>query len=115
MSRLRAAYLLTAGLALGLGAGVGCFQAPADDVLFACEPDGANGTDACPSGYRCESDGCCHKVGSDVEANMGACALGGETEGFPTPDTGTDGGTDTGTDGGTDTGTGGSTDTGTGG
>ncbi len=98
MIRRRASLVLAFGLGLGLslGAGAGCFQAPADDVLFACEPDASDGSDACPSGYRCESDGCCHKIGSDVDANLGACALGGETEGFPTTGTGT--GTDTGTD-----------------
>ena len=123
---------LLVGLALGLGAA--CFEPPADSVIFSCEPDGA---DACPPGYTCESDGCCHRDGSDVEEHSGACKLsdsagtgtttaegsssetgadtGTTTQGSSSEtgaDTGTSTGTDTGTSTGTDTGT--SVDTGTG-
>lgn len=64
-----------AALLLGiLGA---CFDAPDGPVMFSCDPDEAP---ACPSGYTCESDGCCHKNGSDVDANLGACKLAPSTE-----------------------------------
>jgi hypothetical protein len=59
---------------LVLGAGLGaCFNAPAADVMFGCVDDEA----ACPAGYTCEADGCCHRDGSDVEAHLGECQLGG--------------------------------------
>lgn len=58
-----------AGLALAA-----CFNPPSAAVMFSCEADDAS---ACPPGYACESDGCCHRAGSDVEANLGACRLGG--------------------------------------
>ena len=61
------------GLALSLGAISACFNPPADDVMFACA---SGGEPACPSGYTCEMDLCCHKDGSDVDANLGGCALG---------------------------------------
>ena len=96
---------LAAGLlvSLALGAG-GCFNLPADDVTFVCDPQGSA---SCPDGYSCEADGCCHRDGSDVAASSGECRLGGTgTGGFPLP------GTDSGTD--ADSGTGGDTgDTGT--
>lgn len=82
----------------------GCFNLPADDVTFTCDP---KGTASCPDGYSCESDGCCHRDGSDVTARSGECRLGGTgTGGFPTPgtDSGTDGDSgmgDSGTDGAT--------------
>lgn len=66
-----------------LGGVASCFAAPDDDVLFSC--DLAN-DDRCPPDYRCEADNCCHKIGSDVQANFGACALGGNSGG--TGDTG---------------------------
>lgn len=66
---------LLAALLLGIvGA---CFDAPSGAVMFSCDPDQAP---ACPSGYTCESDGCCHKNGSDVDANLGACKLAPSTE-----------------------------------
>lgn len=70
-------------LALGfvLGSTASCFSAPNDDVLFSCEPDD---DDRCPPDYRCEADSCCHKIGSEVEANFGACALGGNSGGTET-------------------------------
>ncbi|MCA9638400.1 MAG: hypothetical protein KC420_20360, partial [Myxococcales bacterium] len=61
---------LLVGLAFGLG---GCFNAPASDVAFSCDPPGSG---ACPAGYTCGDDGCCHREGSDPEANAGACKLG---------------------------------------
>jgi hypothetical protein len=72
---LRSARLL---LALGfvLGSVAGCFSPPTDDVLFSCEFDG---DDACPPDYRCELDNCCHRIGSDVEAAFGVCAIGGNS------------------------------------
>lgn len=81
----------------------GCFSAPSADVLFACDPDNAP---ECPPEYTCESDGCCHRDGSDVEASANACNSAG-TSGFDPsasetdPGTGTAPGTDT--DLGTDT------------
>jgi hypothetical protein len=71
---VRRAWLVvavTVGIATGASA---CFELPADDVTFSCDPATAA---ECPDGYRCEDDGCCHRVGSDVEATLGACALGG--------------------------------------
>lgn len=74
------------GASLGLAA---CFELPADDVTFSCDPQGAS---ACPDGYRCEADGCCHRIGSDVSASLGACALGGGTGGGSDSDGSGDGG-----------------------
>lgn len=62
-----------AALAFGTGLGA-CFNPPADAVLFACDPAAAP---TCPSSYTCEVDGCCHRDGSDVAANLGSCRLGG--------------------------------------
>ena len=62
-----------------------CFQPPAPDVSFACEPSDPD-RDVCPPGYACELDGCCHRDGSDVEAHFGDCALGQETN--PTSESG---------------------------
>lgn len=87
----------------------GCFSAPSADVLFACDPDNAP---ECPPDYTCESDGCCHRNGSDVDASAGACNSGG-TSGFDPSATDTDPGTDTDTDPGTDTDLGTETDPGT--
>jgi hypothetical protein len=86
--------------ALLVGLAVGCFAAPNDDVLFSCEYDG---DDRCPPEYRCEMDNCCHRVGSDVEASFGSCALGGNSAGTSTG-TGTDTSTESGSDSGTETG-----------
>ena len=92
-----------AGLVVGLGVGalMGCFVAPNDDVMFSCEYDG---DDRCPADYRCEMDNCCHRIGSDVDAMFGACALGGNSAGTSTG-TGTGSDTDTSTDGESDSGT----------
>lgn len=62
------------GLALGAVLGGACFNAPRPAVQFSCDPDEAP---QCPAGYTCEADGCCHLDGSDYEANVGACQLGG--------------------------------------
>lgn len=85
---------------LVLGGLAACFSPPTDEVLFSCEFDG---DDRCPTDYRCEADNCCHRVGSNIEDNFGACALGGNSGGTGT-DTDTGDETDT---GGSDTGTGG--------
>lgn len=86
----------------------GCFSAPSADVLFACDPASAP---QCPPDYTCESDGCCHRNGSDVQESAGACNSAG-TSGFDPSGTDTDpAGTDT-DPGDTDTDTG-DTDTGT--
>jgi len=84
-------------LALGLALGhlAACFLPPNDPVLFSCE---AEADDRCPPDYRCEADNCCHRLGSDVEGNFGACALGGNSGG---PGGGTD--TDTGSETGSET------------
>jgi hypothetical protein len=63
-------------LGMVLGSAIACFSPPTDDVLFSCEFDG---DDSCPADYRCELDNCCHRIGSDVDANLGACALGGNS------------------------------------
>ncbi len=103
------------GLALGLGLlAPACFTPPADDVLFACEPEGL---DDCPPGYDCEADGCCHRGGSDLEAMLGACALGGQdggSSGSEDVDTGSEvdtGGLDDGETEGSGPGSEGSSDT----
>lgn len=77
-------------IALVLGTGVGaCFNEPAADVMFACE---ANGEAACPVGYTCAEDGCCHRDGTEVTGdNFGMCKIGGQmgTTGAMTGTTGT--------------------------
>jgi hypothetical protein len=93
----RVPHLLGLMLACSLGAISACFNAPAGDVLFSC----ASGDEpACPQGYSCESDGCCHRDGSDVQAGYGDCALGvseGLSEGGGPASTETgSGGTETG-------------------
>ncbi|HLT38549.1 MAG TPA: hypothetical protein VK034_19815 [Enhygromyxa sp.] len=65
-------------LGLGLGSAAACFSPPDDDVLFSCDYDD---DDRCPPDYRCEPDNCCHRLGSDVDTNLGACALGGNSGG----------------------------------
>lgn len=78
--------------AVGVLAAVwGCFSAPSADVLFACDPQTAP---QCPPDYTCQSDGCCHRDGTDVEASMGACKSAADSGLNPT-ETATDAGTDT--------------------
>jgi hypothetical protein len=72
--------------ALSLGTALGaCFNPPAAAVMFSC-PDAAS---PCPAGYSCEADGCCHRDGSDVAADYGACGLGGPATGPLPGDTST--------------------------
>jgi hypothetical protein len=95
--------LLTIALGIACGFVASCFDAPSADVMFSCDPDTAP---ACPDGYTCESDGCCHRDGSDFSAHAGECktvATDGATS-LLTSATGTDTSTDTGT-GTTGTGT----------
>lgn len=78
-------------IALVLGTGVGaCFNEPSADVMFACD---AAGEAACPVGYACAEDGCCHRDGTEVTAdNFGSCQIGGgqmATSGGMTGTTGT--------------------------
>ena len=90
----------------GLATLGGCFSLPADDVTFTCDFDRDG---ACPEGYACEADGCCHRDGSNVDAKYGECRLGG-TGGTGVMDATGTGPGDTDTDtgpGGTGTGTGG--------
>ena len=75
MSRVRL-FTLLFPLALGLAAGVGCFSPPNDEVLFSCEFDG---DDRCPTDYECRSDNCCHRTDTAADANVGDCALGGNS------------------------------------
>lgn len=56
----------------------GCFDPKKPEVAFRC---GSNG--ACPDGYECRDDGCCHRIGSPDEPGT-ACPFG--------PDSGTDAG-----------------------
>lgn len=92
----RLAHVTALLLALGGGLTIGCFSAPSDNVLFSCEFDG---DDSCPPDYECREDGCCHRIGTPDDADVGACALGGA-------------GTGTGTETGTETETGMDTETG---
>ncbi|HVI01639.1 MAG TPA: hypothetical protein VM869_23145 [Enhygromyxa sp.] len=73
---MRGVVFLVLGFVLGSTAS--CFSAPDEDVMFACD---LLDDDRCPPDYRCEADNCCHKLGSDVEANLGACAYGGNSGG----------------------------------
>lgn len=100
-------------LALGVGLGAGaCFTAPSANVQFSCDPDDAP---TCPPGYSCEMDGCCHRNGSDVDANLGACqGLGGTGAGTAGTGIPTSGGPGSGSSAGSDTGTGGASDSGSG-
>lgn len=101
MSKKRRSRLVYVAASL-LGLAVGCFVAPTDDVLFSCEYDD---DDRCPPDYRCEMDNCCHRIGSDVEATFGSCALGGNSGGTSTDtETGTDTTSETESDSGTETG-----------
>ncbi len=80
---------LLIALVLGTGAGA-CFNEPSADVMFACD---AAGEAACPVGYACAEDGCCHRDGTEVTAdNFGSCQIGGgqmATSGGMTGTTGT--------------------------
>lgn len=67
--------LMTLAFGTALGA---CFNPPDDAVLFACD---AKTAPSCPDGYSCEDDGCCHRDGSDIEANLGSCRIGGAMSG----------------------------------
>jgi hypothetical protein len=82
---------------LGSGALMSCFAAPTDDVLFSCELED---DDSCPPDYACEADNCCHRIGSDVEAKLGSCALGGNSTGMPGTDTSSESGSDSGSESG---------------
>lgn len=86
---------LLTSLLMGLLVGLlpACFNPPADAVMFACTPEAPD----CPADYTCADDGCCHRDGSDIAANYGACGLGGPATG-PLP-TGTSTGTDASTTG----------------
>ena len=70
---------------MALGAALSaCFNPPADAVLFACD---AKTAPSCPAGYSCEVDDCCHRDGSDIDAALGSCRIGGgmsATSGSPT-------------------------------
>jgi hypothetical protein len=100
-------FMRIAGLLVGLGIGalMSCFAAPSDDVLFSCEFDG---DDSCPPDYRCEADNCCHRIGSDVDAKLGSCALGGnsgmDATGTDTGSTDTDTSSESGSDSDSETG-----------
>jgi hypothetical protein len=84
---------LALALAFVLGTALACFSPPVGDVLFSCEYEG---DDRCPPDYRCEADDCCHRIGSDIEAEFGACALGGNSNsGGGSTETDTDTDTDT--------------------
>jgi hypothetical protein len=94
-------------LAFGTALGA-CFNPPDEAVLFACD---AKTAPSCPDGYSCEADDCCHRDGSDIEANLGSCRIGGATgatdgastgptsSGTSTGDTSTGTGADTGSSG----------------
>lgn len=99
LARMARIAVLLVGV--GLGALMSCFAAPSDDVLFSCEQEG---DDSCPPDYRCEVDNCCHRIGSDVEATLGSCALGGSSPGMSTDTTGTDTSSESGSDSGSESG-----------
>jgi hypothetical protein len=72
MSTWRFAHVL---MTMAFGAGLsGCFNPPGEAVLFACDAETAP---TCPAGYSCEADDCCHRDGSDLEAELGSCRIGG--------------------------------------
>jgi len=96
--------LLLVGIA---AAAWGCFSAPSADVLFSCDPENAP---QCPPEYSCQSDGCCHRDGSDVEGSRGACNSNATT-GMSLSGTDTDPSTETGTAGSETDETGTDTDT----
>jgi hypothetical protein len=66
--------LFTLVLGTALAAAPACFNPPAGQVQFSCEPEGGS---ACPDGYECRSDGCCHRQDSPEGDTEGACKLGG--------------------------------------
>lgn len=74
------------GTALGA-----CFNPPSNAVMFACDPAAAP---ECPAGYTCEADGCCHRDGSDVSSQLGACMIGGPPGASTGPTTGDEATTD---------------------
>ena len=102
--RVRGALLMERaiffGLVAGLLASVACFSAPSADVQFSCDLDDAP---ACPDGYTCRDDGCCHRDGSDFEANEGGCRLVGTSGADTDTLTGTSSATDSTTASATDT------------
>lgn len=65
---------ISLAFALVVASAAACFTAPAAAVQFSCDPASAP---ECPPDYACEADGCCHRVGSDIEANLGSCRLDG--------------------------------------
>ena len=100
-ARARAGLLAWSFAALaGLAAGA-CFNPPGAAVMFACDPSGSS---ACPAGYTCRDDGCCHKDGTDDPADDGACKLGGDFS--PTSGATTSGATTSGASTSTTSGTG---------
>jgi hypothetical protein len=109
---MRRAWILILGLTSGLVAS--CFDAPSAAVMFSCDPASAP---ACPDGYTCEADGCCHRNGTDVSEHAGECKTIGTDGGtdatslVTTDSSGTDTGSSSGTS--TDTGSSGSDTTGT--
>ncbi len=87
-----------AALALSLIGGLhspACFRAPNDAVLFSCNQE----QPACPGGYTCRADGCCHRDGSDYDEHAHECRAanpsGTRDTGTSTGDTGTSTGTET--------------------
>ncbi|MBK8241071.1 MAG: hypothetical protein IPK74_36615 [Deltaproteobacteria bacterium] len=77
MRRRSFALLARPLAATWLGLVAACFDAPAATVMFTCD---VASEPACPAGYTCQSDGCCHADGSDVAAHAGECMLGGATD-----------------------------------
>ncbi len=77
MRRRSSAPLARPLAATWLGLVAACFDAPAAAVMFTCD---VASEPACPAGYTCQSDGCCHADGSDVAAHAGECMLGGATD-----------------------------------
>ncbi len=65
---------ISLALALVGASAAACFTAPSAAVQFSCDPASAP---ECPPDYACEADGCCHRIGSDIEANLGSCRLDG--------------------------------------
>ncbi|MDC0673865.1 hypothetical protein [Nannocystis radixulma] len=61
-----------------------CFNAPADPVQFACDPDDAP---ECPGGYECRIDGCCHREDTPDDDAVGECKLSAGSAGNTNPPT----------------------------
>jgi hypothetical protein len=61
-----------ATIALAALAGPACARVD-EPVLFSCEPSADDGTQRCPDGYHCHTDGCCWRDGVDPDTTDASC------------------------------------------